>query len=118
MSSHREPAAGPSYAGTVVLELGPGAGALVLRTPAALDGREIEISRQGTAGPRTHSAVRPRHVAGGTQYAAVYPDLPPGRYVVWDDRDTPVSTVTVTAGQVTSVSWPDGSEDERDQHLR
>jgi hypothetical protein len=102
-----EPAAGPSYSGTVVLELGPGAGALVLRTPAALDGREIEISGAGTAGPRTHSAVRPRHVAGGIQHAAVYPDLPPGSYVVWTESDTPAVTVTVNAACVTTADWPD-----------
>jgi hypothetical protein len=102
-----EPAAGPSYSGTVVLELGPGAGALVLRTPAALDGREIEISRAGTAAPRTHSAVRPRHVAGGIQHAAVYPDLPPGSYVVWSESGTPAVTVTVSAACVTTTDWPD-----------
>ncbi len=101
-----EPAAGPSYSGTVVLELGPGAGALVLRTPAALDGREIEISRAGTAAPRTHAAVRPRHVAGGTQYAAVYPDLRPGSYVVWTEGSTPAATVIVTAGSVVVADWP------------
>ena len=100
-----EPAAGPSYSGTVVLELGPGAGALVLRTPAALDGREIEITREGTAALRTHAAVRPRHVAGETQYAAVYPDLPPGSYVIWADHDTPAATVTVTAGSVATAHW-------------
>ena len=70
-----EPVAGPSGSGTVVLELGPGAGALVLRTPAELDGTEIEISLSGDPGHRTHSLVRPRHVAGGTRYAAVYPGL-------------------------------------------
>jgi hypothetical protein len=102
-----EPAAGPSYSGTVVLELGPGAGALVLRTPAALDGHEIEISRAGTAAPRTHAAVRPRHVAGGTQHAAVYPDLVPGSYIVWADHDTPAVTVTVAAGSATTANWPD-----------
>jgi hypothetical protein len=36
---------GPSGPGTVVLELGADVGALVLHTPAELDGREIEISR-------------------------------------------------------------------------
>jgi hypothetical protein len=33
----------------VVLELGRGAGALGLRTPRELDGRDNEISRAGTA---------------------------------------------------------------------
>ena len=90
----REPVAGPSGSGTVVLELGPGAGALVLHTPADLNGAEIDISLAGGGGRRTHSMVRPRHVAGGTQYAAVYPGLPPGEYTIWRDQLTPVWTVT------------------------
>ena len=65
---------GPSGPGTVVMELGAGVGALILYTPAGLDGEEIEISRDGA--PRTHSRVRPRHLPGQTRYAAVYPGLP------------------------------------------
>lgn len=99
-----EPAAGPSYSGTVVLELGAGAGALVLQVPAGLDGAEIEISQDGNVGSaRTHSMVRPRHVSGGTIYAAVYPDLAPGSYVVRAGTDAPGPTVAVTAGAVTTA---------------
>ena len=102
----REPVAGPSYSGTVVLELGSGAGALVLRVPADLDGAEIEISQEGNVGPRTHSMVRPRHVAGGTMHAAVYPDLPPGRYVVWASEDVPGPAVQIAPGVVTTATLP------------
>jgi hypothetical protein len=50
-----EPAPGPSSSGSVVLDLGPGIGALVLHTPPELDGREIEISPLGsTPARRTH----------------------------------------------------------------
>ncbi len=50
---------GPSTSGSVVLDLGPGTGALVLHTPPEFDGAEIEISRLGDAQePRTHSQVR------------------------------------------------------------
>ena len=77
-----EAVAGPSGPGTVILELGAGMGVLVLFTPADMDGREIEISAEGSAtGRRTHSRVRPRHIATGTRYAAVYPDLPAGPYL-------------------------------------
>jgi hypothetical protein len=100
-----EPAAGPSGPGTVVLELGPGAGALVLRTPAGRDGTEIEISLAGVAERRTHSMVRPRHVAGATVHAAVYPGLPPGVYTIWAGPAA-VATATVAAGAVTTVTWP------------
>jgi hypothetical protein len=107
MHSPAEPVAGPSGAGTVVLELGPGAGALVLHTPAQLNGAEIDVSMIGTDGHhRTHSMVRPRHVSGGTQYAAVYPGLPPGDYTVWRDDQTPAVAVTVAEGIATIASWP------------
>jgi hypothetical protein len=103
-----EPAAGPSGPGTVVLNLGAGTGALILFTPASLAGAEIEISRGGEPGARrTHAQVRPRQLPGQTRYAAVYPDLPTGRYTIWRDPHTPAAAVTVAGGQVTSCHWPD-----------
>jgi hypothetical protein len=104
-----EPNAGPSGSGTVVLELGPGAGTLVLHTPPELNGTEINISLTGSTGQhghRTHSMVRPRHVASGTRYAAVYPGLPPGEYTIWEQDGTPAVTVTVAEGAVTIADWP------------
>ncbi len=105
-----EPAAGPSGPGTVIMELGAGVGALILYTPAELDGEEIEISGDGEPGDpgsrRTHSRVRPRHMPGETRYAAVYPSLPAGRYTVWRDERSPAATVTVAGGQVSSCHWP------------
>jgi hypothetical protein len=100
-----EPVAGPSGSGTVVLELGPGAGALVLYTPAGQDGAEIEVSLAGCGGRRTHSMVRPRHLAGATVHAAVYPDLAPGEYTIWDGAAA-VATTRVAAGAVTTATWP------------
>jgi hypothetical protein len=105
MSEH---SMGPSGPGTVVLELGAGVGALVLFTPAELDGREIEISAPGR---RTHSRVRPRHLATGTRYAAVYPDLAAGTYTIWAGRHGasqhgPAGRVVITGGRVTNWSWP------------
>jgi hypothetical protein len=103
-----EPAAGPSAPGTVVMELGADVGALILYTPAALSGSEIEISRDGDPGaPRTHSQVRPRHMPTVTRYAAVYPGLRAGRYLIWKDGQRPAATVTITGGQVTSCRWPE-----------
>ena len=103
-----ESVAGPSGPGTVVLELGADVGALVLFTPAELDGREIEISLEGyPAGRRTHSRVRPRHMPAGTRYAAVYPDLPAGSYTIWADQESRAGSVVIAGGQVTNWSWPD-----------
>jgi hypothetical protein len=102
-----ESVAGPSGPGTVVLELGADVGALVLFTPADLDGREIEISRDdSSAGRRTHSQVRPRHMATGTKYAAVYPELTAGQYTIWADEQRPAGRVVITGGRVTNWSWP------------
>jgi hypothetical protein len=104
-----EATAGPTGPGTVVLELGADVGALILYTPAELDGAEIEISRDDAPGARrTHSQVRQRPMATATAYAAVYPSLAAGQYTIWRDEHSPVATatVTVTGGQVTSCRWP------------
>jgi hypothetical protein len=102
-----EPVAGPSGPGTVVMEVGGDIGALILYTPAEMDGREIEISRDGEpAAKRTHSQVRARHMATGTRYAAVYPGLVAGPYTIWADADRPAVSVVITGGEVASCRWP------------
>jgi hypothetical protein len=111
---------GPSGPGSVVLELGPGTGAIVLHAPPELDGTEIEISRDGPAdspvdgtvdstvpGRRTHSQVRRRDTAAGARYAAVYPDVAEGDYTIWRHDDTPALRVRVAGGQVTTARWPE-----------
>ncbi len=103
-----ESAAGPSGPGTVVMELGADIGALVLYTPADLDGEEIEISPDDDPGARrAHAQVRARHMASATSYAAVYPGVRAGRYTIWRDERRPAATVTVTGGEVTRCRWPD-----------
>lgn len=102
-----EPVAGPSGPGTVVMELGADIGALILYTPTDMDGRELEISRDDDPGARrTHSQVRPRHMATVTRYAAVYPNLPAGAYTIWSGEQRPAATVVITGGQVSSCRWP------------
>ena len=63
-----------------------------------MNGAEIDISLADGTGRRTHSMVRPRHVAGGTRYAAVYPGPPAGHVYGLAARRTPALTVTVTEG--------------------
>jgi hypothetical protein len=96
---------GPTNAGTVMLDLGAGTGALVLYTPADLLGAEIEISPLAPGAPRTHAAVRARPVPGGTRYAVVYEGLAAGDYTLWRNHDTPGGQVTIVGGQVTSHHW-------------
>ena len=102
MSAHRY---GPTSAGTVLLDIGAGTGALILYAPAALLGAEIEISPGTPGAPRTHAAVRARPGPTGTRYAAVYDGLAAGTYTVWRDHRTPAAQVAITGGQVTSHHW-------------
>ena len=68
---------GPTGAGTVLLELGPGVGALILHVPAELNGQEVEISRVGEpAAPRTHAQVRERPTGGGVGTRRSIPGSP------------------------------------------
>ncbi|HEX5189733.1 MAG TPA: hypothetical protein VFW16_09340, partial [Streptosporangiaceae bacterium] len=72
-----------------------------------LDGAEIEVSLVADApGPRTHSQVRQRLLPDRVQYAAVYPDLPAGDYVIWRDASTQAAVVTITPATVTTTRWP------------
>jgi hypothetical protein len=99
--------AAPPGAGTVVLDIGTGTGALILHVPAALSGLEIEISPDGAAdAPRIHSRVRERRIGSAVRHAAVYPAVPAGRYTVWRDAVTPAATVTVSGGSVIDCHWP------------
>jgi hypothetical protein len=97
---------GATEAGTVVLEIGAGTGALVVHTPADLAGREIEISADPGPAQRRHASVRERRRGGAITYAAIYDRLPPAAYTIWRDHLTPAATITVTGGQVTSYHWP------------
>jgi hypothetical protein len=99
---------GPSRAGSVVLDLGAGIGALILDAPEDLVGQEIEISPAGggPSSPRTHSLVRERWTGAGRAYAAVYPGLAADDYTIWRDPVTPAGTVTIDGGRVTRYRWP------------
>lgn len=96
---------GPSQDGTVLLDIGGDIGALVIHTPAALAGREIELSVVGSTMPRTHVAVRERLGQGRSRYAAIYPRLRAGRYTVWGLDDQPAGTVSITGGSVAELDW-------------
>src|ERR1700723_3093953 len=97
----------PSGQATVVLDIGPGVGALILHTPAELDGLEIEISRSDIPDAvRTHSQVRERRTGASVRYAAVYPDLAAGEYTLWRDEVTPLAEVSISGGAITNCQWP------------
>jgi hypothetical protein len=117
---------GPSYDGTVMLDIGGDRGALIIMTGPDLHLAEIELSPVGDerahtpvqphdhgdghahthAHPhRTHVAVRERRGPTGIRYAAIYPSLTEGEYTVWDLDGTPRDTVRITGGEVTQFDW-------------
>jgi len=91
----------PRGEGALVLDIGGDVGALILTAPAELVGREIHISPIGCADRRLHNVVRERRIGGDGVYAAVFPALPAGDYVVISPVDARASgMVTVEGGAV------------------
>jgi len=88
----------------VMLDLGPGAGALVLHTGADLHGVEIEISPAGRDEERSHKQVHERPVAGRPHYGAVFDSLPAGEYTLWLDDRPLRRQVAVAGAAVTDLS--------------
>jgi hypothetical protein len=101
---------GPSYSGTVMLDIGAEAGALVIVTPPAMVGEEIEISGErhestcDSHADRTHMAVRERHLGDRTMHCAVYPKLLEDVYTIWYE-DLPVARVEIRGAEVTQYTW-------------
>jgi hypothetical protein len=101
--------AGPSEAGTVVLDIGPGMGAAVILTPAHMVGLEIEYRAAGDAWQEKHMAVRERHGAGTVQYAAIFGPLPEGPYefrVRGSRNELSAVVLHVTEASVNRQDWP------------
>ena len=103
MTEHQMP---PSWDGSVVLDIGGDIGALVLRVPDAFVGREIELDPEDPSTPHTHSAVRERRLAVGSSFAAVYPALKAGYYIVEGSGQR----VGIAGGRVTDVDYEGGHE--------
>lgn len=96
MSEHGPPGI---HTEPVVLELGAGAGALVLYAGQELAGREVEVEHRDT-GKRTHTEVHERVVNGRTVFAGVFPELAEGAYRVLELG----LDVEILSGQVTEVT--------------
>ena len=88
----------------VMLDLGPGVGALVLHTDRELHGMGIEISPAGRDDERWHKQVHERPVAGRPLYGAVFENLPAGDYTLWLDDQPLRRHVTVAGAAVTDIS--------------
>lgn len=90
----------------MLLDLGDGVGAVVLRAPEDLVGHEIDISPVGQDDQRHHVEVLPRQAGPRTMFAAVYPGLAEGSWTLWRTTTEPALVVDVTGGRVTEVDWP------------
>ena len=89
----------------VMVDVGPGAGALVIYTSDQLRGQEIEISPVGNDSKRVHTDVLRRRTAMGVVFAAVFGSLPEGGYRLWHQSRTDPYDVKVPAGEVVEVDW-------------
>lgn len=99
---------GSSEAGSVVLDIGPGAGAAVILTPANMNGLEIEYRIVGEPWEERHMAVRERRGPGGPKYAAIFGPLPTGVYEFRErgHQSDAALVVLVPEGAVRTASWP------------
>jgi hypothetical protein len=107
VDSEPEVALAPSGQASVVLDIGPHAGALVVYTGEDLVDAEIEIRPDGGAWLGAHTAVRERHAGGRVLYAGVFGSLPEGPYDLRLKGGGPLSfdvSVEVVAGSVTEAT--------------
>ena len=99
----------PSHGASVVLDIGPHAGALVLYASEDLAGAEIEIRPGWGAWLGAHTAIRERHTGGRVRYAGVFGSLAEDTYDLRLKGGAPGTfrlTVDVVAGAVTEVTLP------------
>jgi hypothetical protein len=99
----------PTRIGAAAVDIGPGRGALIVRTGADHAGTELEISPAGDDAPRQHVWVLAR---GNGAYAAVFGSLPAGDYRVWQPTpDTAPALITVPECRVTELDLRSGHAD-------
>jgi hypothetical protein len=105
-----EPVMAPSGEGTVVLDIGGDTGAVVIHSPAALDGAELEIRRVGSCWDGTHTAVRRRELRHGACFAAVFGAVAGGDYElrVRGGGTGPQLELLVVGGAISEATWPTG----------
>jgi hypothetical protein len=92
----------PDSNDNLILDIGADTGALIIHAGIDRDGAEVEISPAGREQAREHNIVRRREAVSGPVYAAVFPAVTAGDYIVWRDATTPAGTVTVQGGRVAS----------------
>jgi hypothetical protein len=97
--------AGSALSGPAVLDIGGGAGALLVVVPAALLGTEPEVSPVDTPEARTHTGVHERNIDGAWLPVALFPSLEAGTWTLWAEGPCATRQVEIVDGQVTRVDW-------------
>jgi hypothetical protein len=96
------PEQAPENVNDLILDIGADIGALIIHAAVDRDQAEVEISPVDGEQARTHNIVRRREAPSGAVYAAVFPAVTAGDYVVWRDAATAAGTVVVHGGRVAS----------------
>jgi hypothetical protein len=92
-----------------ILEIGGCIGALIIHAGVDDVGNEIHLCPAEDPAQRSHNVVRERRGLGVTAYAAVFPSLPEGAYLVLPDAGaTDGERVRITGAQVTETRWSPG----------
>jgi len=94
-----------SFEQGVMVDVGPGAGALVIYANDDLRGDEIEISPKGDDADRTHTDVLRRKIAAGYVNAAVFGSLAEGDYRLWHRTLREPAEVRIVSSEVTELDW-------------
>jgi hypothetical protein len=89
----------------VMVDVGPGVGALVIFAGEDLRGQEIEISPAGSDSKRVHTDVLRRMTAGGQVFAAVFGSLDEGEYRLWHPTRPDPVPVQIVGGEVVELDW-------------
>lgn len=97
--------AGSALSGPAVLDIGGGAGALLVVVPAALLGTEPEVSRVDRPDARTHTGVHERSIDGTLLPVALFPLLEAGPWTLWAEGPCATRKVEIIDGEVTRVDW-------------
>jgi hypothetical protein len=97
--------AGSALSGPAVLDIGGGAGALLVVVPAALLGTEPEVSPVDRPDVRTHTGVHERSIAGVSVPVALFPSLDAGMWILWAEGPCATRQVEIVDGEVTRVDW-------------
>jgi hypothetical protein len=88
-----------------VLDIGEDVGALIVHTDPEMHGVEIEISRVGDDGRRSHKQVLERGIDDHPAFTAVFDGLAAGAYTLWVDGGARARGVSVEACAVAQLDW-------------